>query len=72
MAETLGEAKSIIWYIVKKTECTDQLSNTKISEREQKITKVDDHRIISLVQEINFTASKQVEKLSRLRQFAKF
>ena len=49
MAGTLGGAKTTIWYILKRKECTGKLSNTKRAGRPQKLTKVDDGRILSLV-----------------------
>ena len=49
MAGTLGGAKTTIWYILKRKECTGKLSNTKRAGRPQKLTKVDDGRILSFV-----------------------
>lgn len=49
IAKTLGAAKSTIWYIFKKKECTGKLSNIKRPGRPRKTTKVDDRRILSLV-----------------------
>ena len=61
IAETLQVAKSTIWYILKKKECTGELSNTKRPGRPQKTTKVDDRRIIFLVKKNPFTTSSQVK-----------
>ena len=49
IAESLGVAKSTIWYIFMKKECTGELSNTKRPGRPWKTTKVDDGRILSVV-----------------------
>lgn len=48
MAETLGMGKSTIWHILKKKECTCELSNIKRPGRPQTTTKVDECRILSL------------------------
>ncbi len=45
-AGTLGVAKSTVWYIPRKKEHTGELSNIKRSGRPQKITVVDDLRIL--------------------------
>ena len=42
IAETLGAAKSTVWYILKTKECAGELSNTKIPQKPQKTTVVDD------------------------------
>ena len=49
IAKTLDVAKSTVWNILKKEECTGELSNTKRSGRPRKTTVVHDRRIISLV-----------------------
>ena len=49
IAETLEVANSTILYILKKKECTGELSNTKKPGRAQKESKVDDCRILSMV-----------------------
>lgn len=42
--QKLGVAKATMWFILKKKERTDQLSNTKRRQRPQKITKVHNHK----------------------------
>ena len=49
--ETLRAAKSTIWFILKKNKCIGELSNNQQQRpgRPGKTTRVDDHRIFSLV-----------------------
>ena len=61
IADTLGVAKSTVWYILKKKERTGELSNTKRPGRPQKTTVVDDRRIISLVKKNPFTTVGQIK-----------
>ena len=61
IAKTLGVAKSTVWNILKKKERTGELSNTKRPGRPQKITVVDDRRIISLVKKNPFTTVGQIK-----------
>ena len=55
MADTVGVAVSTIWYILKKKECTDKLSNTKRPGRQWKTTKEDNHKLLFMVKKNPFT-----------------
>ncbi len=61
IAKTLGVAKTTVWNILKKKECTGELSNTKRPGRPQKTTVVDDRRILSLVKNTPFTTVGQIK-----------
>ena len=61
IAKTLGVAKSTVWNILKKKECTSELSNTKRPGRPRKTTVVDDRRILSLVKKNPFTTAGQIK-----------
>ena len=68
IAKTLGVAKSTVWNILKKKECTE-LSNTKRPRRPQKTTVVDDRRILSLVKKNPFTTvSKSIVAVYRAKK----
>ena len=58
IAKTLGVAKSTVWNILKKKECS---VNTKRPGRPQKTTVVDDRIIISLVKKNPFTTVGQIK-----------
>ena len=60
IAETLSVAQSTVWNILKKKECTSELSNTKRPGRPWKTTMVDDKRILSLVKKNPFTTVGQI------------
>ncbi|TWW64141.1 Male-specific lethal 3 -like protein [Takifugu flavidus] len=62
IAKTLGVAKSTIWYILKKKECTGELGNVKRPGRPRKTPKVDDGKILSLVKKNGLTKSRQFRK----------
>lgn len=62
IAKTLGVAKSTIWYILKKKECTGELGNVKRPGRPRKTPKVDDGKILSLVKKNNLSTSRQFRK----------
>ncbi len=61
IAKTLGVAKTTVWNILKKKECTGELSNTKRPGRPRKTTVVDDRRILSLVKKTPFTTVGQIK-----------
>ncbi len=61
IAKTLGVAKTTVWNILKKKECTGELSNTKRPGRPRKKTMVDDRRILSLVKKTPFTTVGQIK-----------
>ena len=56
IAETLGVAKSTVWYIMRKKECTGELGNTKMPRHPLKTTAVDCW-IFSMVKKNPFTMS---------------
>lgn len=62
IAKTLGVAKSTIWYILKKKECTGELGNVKRPGRPRKTPKEDDGKILSLVKKNGLTTSRQFRK----------
>ncbi len=59
IAGTLGVAKSTFWYILRKKECTGELSNIKKPGRPRRTTVVDDRKILSMVKKNPFTTSSQ-------------
>ncbi len=56
---TFGEAKSTVWYILRKEERTGELNNIKKPRRPRSTTVVDDQRILSMVKKNPFTTSSQ-------------
>ena len=61
IAKTLRVAKSTVWNILKKKECTRELSNTKRPGRSRKTAVVHDGRILSLVKKKPFTTAGQIK-----------
>ena len=61
IAEMLGVAKSTVWYILRKKECTGELGYSKRPGRPRKTTVVDDRRILSMVKNKPFTTSTRVK-----------
>ncbi len=61
IAGTLGVAKSIVWYILRKKECAGELSNIKRPGFSRRTTVVDDCRILSMVKKNPFTTFSQVK-----------
>ncbi len=59
IAGTLGVAKSTVWYILRKKECTGELSNIKRPRCPRMTTVVDDRRILFVVKKNHFTTSSQ-------------
>ena len=57
--------KSTVWNILKKKECTGELSNTKRPGRPWKTNVVDDRKIISLVKKTPFTTVGQIKNTLR-------
>ncbi len=58
-AGALGDAKSTVWYILRKEECTGELRNIERPGRPRRTTVVDDRRIRSMVKKNPFTTSSQ-------------
>lgn len=62
IAKILGVAKTTVWNILKKKECSGELSNAKRPGRPPKTTVVNDRRILSLVKKTLFTTVGQMKK----------
>ncbi len=61
IAGTFRVANTTVWYIRRKKEFTGELSNIKKPGRPRRTTKVDDRRILSMVNKNPFTTSSQVK-----------
>lgn len=62
IAKTLGVAKSTIWYILKKKECTGELGNVKRPGRPRRTPEADKGEMLSLVKNNGLPTSRQFRK----------
>ncbi len=60
-SKNIRRGQTTVWNILKKKECTGELSNTKRPGRPRKTTVVDDRRILSLVKKTPFTTVGQIK-----------
>ncbi|KAL0970185.1 hypothetical protein UPYG_G00238470 [Umbra pygmaea] len=61
IAKTFDVSKSTVWYIVKKQECTVDLSNGKRPGRPQKTSVLDDQIMLGIVEDNPFSTVQQIK-----------